>query len=247
MVADIEHFHGDQVLAVECAAQQLFGERVFDPLLDGAAQRASPIIQVAAFVDDEFLGLVGEEQLHSLFVQAFAHLGQFNLDDVFQVLASQVTEDHDLVDAAQELRLELFLDFLHQPRLHALVGGVLILLGEPESAARLDDLGPRVRGHDQDDVAEVDFAAETVGQVAFFHDLQQHVVDVRVSLLDFVQQHDRVRAAANLLGELAPLFVADVAGRSADQAADVVLLHVLGHVDLHEGVFVAEHEFGEGF
>ena len=59
------------------------------------------------------------------------------------------------------------------------------------------------------------------------------------------KQHDRVRPAADLLGELAALLVADVTRRSADQPADVVLLHVLAHVDLHEGLFVAEHEFGE--
>ena len=88
--------------------------------------------------------------------------------------------------------------------------------------------------------------AEAVGQAAFLHDLQQHVEDVRVGLLDFVEQHHRVRPAADALGELAAFLVADVARRGADQPADVVLLHVLGHVDLDQGVFVAEHELGQG-
>jgi hypothetical protein len=109
----------------------------------------------------------------------------------------------------------------------------------------LDQVGADVAGHDQDDVAEVDVPAERVGQAAFLHDLQQHVEHVRVGLLDLVEQHDRVRPAADALGELAALFVADVAGRRADQAADVVLLHVLGHVDLHQRVLVAEHELGQ--
>ena len=88
--------------------------------------------------------------------------------------------------------------------------------------------------------------AEAVGQAAFFHDLQQHVEDVGVGLLDFVEQHDGVGPAADLLGQLAAFLVADVARRGADQPADVVLLHVLAHVDLDQGVLVAEHELGQG-
>ena len=87
--------------------------------------------------------------------------------------------------------------------------------------------------------------AEAVGQAAFFHHLQQHVEHVGMGLFDFVEQHDRVRPAADLFGELATFFVADVARRSADQAADVVLLHVLAHVDLDEGILIAEHELGQ--
>jgi hypothetical protein len=46
-------------------------------------------------------------------------------------------------------------------------------------------------------------------------------------------------------GELAAFLVTDVAGRRADEAARSELLHVLGHVDLDEGVGVAEHELRE--
>ncbi len=57
---------------------------------------------------------------------------------------------------------------------------------------------------------------------------------VGMGLLDFVQQHDGVGTTADLLGQLTAFFVADVAGRGTDQAADVVLLHVLAHVDLNQ-------------
>ena len=107
------------------------------------------------------------------------------------------------------------------------------------------DLGAGVGRHDDDRVLEVDVAAEAVGQPAFLHDLEEHVVDVGMGLLDLVEQDDRVRPAADLLGELAALLVADVARRGADQPRDVVLLHVLRHVDLDQGVGVAEHEFGQ--
>ena len=63
-----------------------------------------------------------------------------------------------------------------------------------------------------------------VGQATVLQDLQQRVEDVRVGLLDLVEQDDGERLAAHLLGELAALLVADVAGRGAEQPRDRVLL-----------------------
>ena len=77
-----------------------------------------------------------------------------------------------------------------------------------------------VRGHDHDRIAEVDRAALAVGQPAVVEQLQQDVEHVGVGLLDLVQQHHRVRAAAHRLGQLAALVVADVAGRRAHQPRD---------------------------
>ena len=102
-----------------------------------------------------------------------------------------------------------------------------------------------VRGHDQDGVLEVDRAALAVGQAAVVHHLQQRVEDVGVGLLDLVEQHHRVGAAAHRLGQLAALVVADVAGGRADQSRDGVALHVLGHVDADHRVLGVEHELGE--
>ena len=94
-------------------------------------------------------------------------------------------------------------------------------------------------------VAEVDRAALAVGQPPVVEDLQQHVEDLGVRLLDLVEQDDRVRPAAHRLGELAALLVADVAGRRADQARDRVPLLVLGHVEPHHRALVVEHELRE--
>ena len=75
---------------------------------------------------------------------------------------------------------------------------------------------------------------ERVGESAFLHDLKQHVEHIGVCLLDLVEQDDRVRLAADLLGELAALLVADVPGGRTDESAHVVLLHVLGHVQVDQ-------------
>ncbi len=84
-----------------------------------------------------------------------------------------------------------------------------------------------------------------VGQVPVLEDLQQHVEDLGVRLLDLVEQHHGVGLAAHGLGQLAALLEADVAWRRADQAAHVVALHELAHVDLDERILAAEHELGE--
>ena len=71
-------------------------------------------------------------------------------------------------------------------------------------------------------VAEVRLAAVVVGQRAVVHDLQQDVEDVRMRLLDLVEQQHAVRLLGDLLGEQAALVETDVARGRADQAADCV-------------------------
>ena len=76
-------------------------------------------------------------------------------------------------------------------------------------------------------------------------DLEEDVEDLRVRLLDLVEEDDRVALAADGLGQLPAFVEADVAGRRADEPAHVVALHELAHVDLDERVLAAEHELGE--
>ena len=116
---------------------------------------------------------------------------------------------------------------------------------EPERRLLLDEAGADVRRHDDDRVLEVHPVAEAVGEVAVLEHLQQDVEQIRVRLLDFVEQHDRVGVALHLLGELAALFVADVSRRRANQLRHRVLLHVLGHVEADERVIAAEQEVGD--
>jgi hypothetical protein len=90
---------------------------------------------------------------------------------------------------------------------------------------------PGIRRHHDDHAAEVGLASVVVGQRAVVHDLQQHVEDVGVRLLDLVEQQHRVRLLRDRLGQQPALVEADVARRRADQPADRVALHVLAHVE----------------
>ena len=79
-----------------------------------------------------------------------------------------------------------------------------------------------------------------VGEPSVVEDLQQHVEDVRMRLLDLVQEDDRELLPAHRLRELPALVVADVSGRRPDEAGDGELLHVLRHVEAHHRVLVVE-------
>src|SRR5271157_5755858 len=99
-----------------------------------------------------------------------------------------------------------------------------------------------VRGHDDDGVLEVHRVAQPVGELTVFKHLQQDVEQVRVRLLDFVEQHYRVGRALHALGQLPALFVADISWRRTDQLRDRMFLHEFGHVKAHQRLLAAEHE-----
>ena len=48
-------------------------------------------------------------------------------------------------------------------------------------------------------------------------DLEQRIKNIRMCFLDLIEQNDRVRAAADFLGQLSCFIVADISRRRADQ------------------------------
>src|SRR5580698_7743160 len=64
-------------------------------------------------------------------------------------------------------------------------------------------------------------------------------------LLDFIEEHNRIRSAPHLLGELSAFFVTHISRRRANQPRHGMLLHVLRHVDAQQRVLVIEQKLGE--
>src|SRR6266852_1666885 len=247
----VHGIHADGVARVELALEQHLGEWVGDLILDLPCERPRAEVRVVSDRRDVVLRLVGDDERDLLGRELLAHALQLELHDLPDLGLRQRREHDGRVDAVQELRAEealhLFLDAL----LHALVlgihGGViaLALRAEAEGGLTFQELLREVAGHDDDRVAEVDGAALRVREAALVEDLQQDVEDLGVRLLDLVEQDHAVRLATDGLRELSALFVADVARRRSDQARHVVALHVIGHIDLHDVLFAAEHELGE--
>ena len=119
-----------------------------------------------------------------------------------QVLAGERAEHDYLVEAVEELGPE------GAPELA--LHGLLRRVGDAAVGADALEqvLAAQVAREDDYRVLEVHRAALRVRYAAVVEDLQQDVEDVRVRLLDLVEEDDGVRRAAHGLGELAALVVA---------------------------------------
>ena len=101
-----------------------------------------------------------------------------------QLLFAQRTEDDDVVDAVEELRPEALPQHFHHLLARLLKAASLVQRSRDCSSMRA-----QVRGHDQHRVLEVDGAALGVGEAAVVEHLQEDVEDVRMRLLDLVEEH----------------------------------------------------------
>src|SRR6266852_3440280 len=157
-------------------------------------------------------------------------------------------EHDDLVDAVQELGPEGPLQLLLEASLDLLILAHFSRSAEAERVAPLLVGAGRayVRGHDDDRIAEVHRPTMSVGQTAVVEDLQQRIEDFRMRLFDLVEQDDLVWPTPYGFGELSALIEADIAWRRTEQTAHRVRLHVLGHVQPQQGIFVVEQVVGQG-
>ena len=203
--------------------------------LDGAAQRSrSGVRFLLRFFQQPIDHRVVDGDLHVAVDERLVDVVDQETADLPQLGLRKRIEDDDVIDAVDELGRELFLQLLIDHLLRALLVAFDGLLVEAHMTLRRQEARAEVRGHDDERVAEVDLIAERVGQDPIFENLQQNVGDVGMGLLDFVEQHDRIRIAAHALGQLTTFFVSDVSGRRSDQLRDGVLFHVFRHVEADE-------------
>ena len=95
-------------------------------------------------------------------------------------------------------------------------------------------MGARVGRHDQDHIAEVHLLAVIIGQLAVIHDLQEDIEQIRMRLLDFIEQQDRMRLLVNGIGQQTALIKTDITRRRADQATDRMPFHIFRHIKAHQ-------------
>src|SRR5438270_2218294 len=247
----VNHYCFDEITRMEFAFQQSFRQGVFDHALNGAAQRASTVLGIETFVDQEVLRCRRYNQFQLLLGQLNTYTLQQQFDYRVHLFDAQRVENDNFIDTVQELGFEGILQFAEYLALHRLVliligSGLIRRLFEADGGFFVQKACANVGGHDDDGVAEVHRAAFGVGQLAVFQNLEQHVEHVRMSLFDLVQQDDAVRLTAYCLGELAAFFVTDISGRRANETGCRVTLHELRHVNFDEGFFASEHKLGQG-
>ena len=100
----------------------------------------------------------------------------------------------------------------------------------------------KIRRHDDNRVPEVNDTAFTVGQTTVIEDLQHQLYELAGCLLDFVDEGNAVRLAADVFSELPSAVVADVARRSTDESRDRMLLRILGSVDTNDDIWRVEQD-----
>ena len=177
----------------------------------------------------------GGHALHALELQA---------DDLADLLLGERGEHDDLVDAVEELRTDGLLQQVEHLGLRLGHDALTVVVGQLlETVA--DERRTHVARHNDDRVFEVHRAALVVRQAAVVEHLQQHVEDVRMRLLDLVEEDDRVGFASDGLRELSALVVTDVSRRRPDESRGAELLLILAHVDPRHHVLVVEEVFGE--
>ena len=181
-------------------------------------------------------GGLGDLQFQPLLLELGLNAPELDPGHGLHVLAGQGPEDHHLVEAVQEFRAEVGMEGL-------LDRG----LGLRRVPARIEDgLAAQVGRHEHHGVAEIDSPPLAVREAAVLEHLEEEVEGAGVGLLHFVEEDDGVGAAADGLGEAAPLLVAHIAGRGPDEARGVGLVGELAHVDADQGILVVEEEFRQG-
>ena len=151
-----------------------------------------------------------------------------------EMFRCQRMEDNHVIYTIDEFRPELLRNDFHYFGLHR----VIVLL----AAELLDALATEVRRHDNDRIAKIHGPPVAVGQPSVVEHLQQDVEDIRVRLLDLVQQHHRIRSAPYRFRQMTAFLIAHVAGRRTNQSRDRMLLHELGHVHTNHRVLGIEQK-----
>src|SRR5205085_479252 len=170
---------------------------------------ACAVLHAVTFLCQHIEGASSDLERLALALHLPVRLIEIELRNLSHFVHRQGREDDYLVDAIAELRREALLcGFQNFVLDGAKVGG-----GLGAEAQRLLELfeivRTQVRSHDHDRVRQINAPAATVGQPTFVESLQEEVHQVRRSLLNFVEQQNRVRVLAQLLSQNAPAFRTD--------------------------------------
>ena len=83
--------------------------------------------------------------------------------------------------------------------------------------------------------------------MAVVQDLKQNVEHIGVGLLHLIEEHHTVGLAAHCFGELAALVIPHISRRGTDETGHREFLHVFGHIDAHQVVFIVKEAIGQRF
>ena len=181
---------------------------------------------VKTFLGQMLAQFVCERDVHFFVGQLRFQLQQKFIDHAQDNHFVQRLEADHGIQTIAELGCEQALDVRH------LIPG-LARIGESDGGL-VHGLGTRIGGHHDDHITEIGFAPVVVRQGAVVHDLQQHIENGGVRLLNFVQQQHTMRLLGDGFGQQTTLIKTYITGGRTNQATHGVLLHVLAHVKANQ-------------
>src|SRR6185312_11072783 len=225
------------------ALDQRLRQGVLNISLQGPAQRTRTIAAVGKrLVQNPLLRFLIHRDGDVPLCEIGIELSNQQFQNLDEVRIRQSVKDDYFVQTVQELWIEGPLDFRLHHVLNLLRNKLFLVYLEAKALALHQVTRADVGRHDDAHVLEINRVAQTVRELSVFQHLQQDVEHIRVRLLDFVQQDNRVGRPLDAFGELSALFVAHVSRRRTDQLADRVLLHEFRHVEANERLLAAEEE-----
>src|SRR5436309_2494727 len=187
----------DVFSSLDLAFQDSQRQRIRQELLNRALQRTGAKGRIVAFAEQRLPCRRSDLQRDLAVREVVTQIFQLDVDDLSDLLFAEAPEDDDVIDPVQKLRLEVFTQ------------GVANL--------RFGHADADVRGHDDHRVLEIHGAALAVRQPAVIENLKHDVPNIRMGLLDFIQQEHGIGAAPHAFGQISALFIADISGRRSNQ------------------------------
>src|SRR5690554_6023325 len=103
----------DHRAGFEVAGDDALGQRVFDPALDRALERAGAVDRVVADGDEFFHRFAAQLQVEVAFGQTLTQAVELDVGDAGDLLLAQRFEHHHFVDPVDELGTEVLADGVH--------------------------------------------------------------------------------------------------------------------------------------
>ena len=202
--------------------------------MDESLQGTRAEARVVAVFHDIALRLRAQLYAESPVRKAPIDILQDQRRDLFDILSRERLKENDLIEPVQEFGPEGGVQLLHNELLR-LLRDLPLRVNPLQKILRSD-----IRGQDNDGIFEIHCSSLGIRDPTVIQHLQKDIEDIRMRLLDLIEEDHGVGLSPDRLRELSSLLVADIAGGRADQAGDRILLHILRHVDPHHRILIVE-------
>ena len=194
---------------LEFSEQHFISQRLLDVFLDNPGKRTCTHALVVTLVSKPGDCAFGQFEGHAALSKLSFKLKHKLLHNLMNDGNRQRTERNDRIQSVTELRREQAVD-----RFHVIA---FATRGTEADCCLRHIRRTGIGGHDQDHIAEVDLLAVVIGQRAMIHHLQQNVEQIRMRLLDFIEQQHAMRMLIDAIGQESALIEANIAGRRTDE------------------------------